>query len=186
MIALIKQMNIFLFGSQATDLNGMAVVMKIYDMLYFLSVELHTNSFEIVPVQLIARETNSERKARFCKARQSKKQKRVEENDHNRQIRLQKDREYKKRKRSQEIDSDKQNRPQKVKECKKRKQSEETDSQQQIRLEKNKSKKKKESNHKKLTVRKQPQIEKDRLYQKQKCAQRVLQPQCEIISQQDY
>ena len=134
MTALIKQMDtFFLFDSHARDSKGMpnpngtAVVMKFNDILdleqhlCFLSIELHTNLFEIVPVQLIAPETNSERKSRLCKARQSKKQKRLEENDHNRHIRLQKDSESKKRKRSEEIDSDKQIRLQKVKELKKRK-----------------------------------------------------------------
>jgi hypothetical protein len=102
MMALIKQMNtFFLFDSHARDSNGMpdpngtAVVMKFNDILdleqhfYFLSMELHTNLFEIVPVQLITSETNSERKARLSKAKQSKKQKHSEENDNNRQIRLQ-------------------------------------------------------------------------------------------------
>ena len=93
----------FLFDSHARDSNGMpnpngtAVVMKFNDILdlelhlYFLSIELHTYLFEIVPVQLIAPETKSERKSRLCKARQSKKHKRLEENDHNRHIRFQKD-----------------------------------------------------------------------------------------------
>ena len=65
MMALIKQMNdFFLFDSHARDSSGMpdpngtAVVMKFTNILellhylYFLSIELHTNSFEIVPVQL--------------------------------------------------------------------------------------------------------------------------------------
>ena len=186
----------FLFDSHARDSKGMpnpngtAVVMKFNDILdleqhlYFLSIELHTNLFEIVPVQLIAPETNSERKSRLCKARQSKKQKRLEENDHNRHIRLQKDSESKKRKRSEEIDSDKQIRLQKVKELKKRKQSEETDSERQIRLQKDRESKKRKQSQETDSER-QLRLEKDRLYQKQKRAQRVSQTQSEI-SQQDY
>ena len=174
MMALIKQMNtFFLFDSHARDSNGMpnphgtAVVMKLNDILdleqhlYFLSIELHTNLFEIVPVQLIAPETNSGKKSRLCKARQSKKHKRLEENDHNRNIRLQKDSESKKRKRSEETDNERQIRLQKDREPKKRKKSQETDSERQL------------------------QLEKDRLHQMQKRAQRVSHTQCEI-SQQDY
>ena len=121
-MVLIKQMNTsFLFDSHAKDSNGMpkpngtCVVMKLTDIsdleqhLYFLSIKLNTNLFEIVPVQLIASETDSERKARLCEARQSKKQKLLEENYHNRQIRRQKDSQSKKRKRrSEETDSERQ------------------------------------------------------------------------------
>ena len=147
-MALIKQVNTFLlFDSHARDPNGMpnpngtAVVMKFNDILdleqhlYFLSIE-HTNLFEIVPVQLIAPETNSERKSRLCKARQSKKHKRFEENYYNRHIRLQKDSESKKRKRPEETDNERQISFQKKRESKKRKQSQETDSERQLRLEK--------------------------------------------------
>ena len=87
--------------------------------MYFLSIKPNTNIFEIVPVQLIASETDSERKARLCEARQSKKQKLLEENYHNRQIRCQKDSQSKKRKRSEETDSERQIRLQKGQEFKK-------------------------------------------------------------------
>jgi hypothetical protein len=196
-MALIKQMNIFfLFDSHARDSNGMpdpngtAVVMKFNDILdleqhfYFLSMELHTNLFEIVPVQLITSETNSERKARLSKAKQSKKQKHSEENDNNRQIRLQRGSESKKRKQSEETNSDRQIRLQKANKFKKRKQSEETDSDRQIRLQKVKESKKRKQSEETDSER-QLRLEKDRLYQKQKHGQRVSQPQCET-SQQDY
>ena len=65
MMALIKQADaLYLFESHARDFSGMpdpngtAVVMKFTDILeleqylYCLSMKLHTNSFEIVPVQL--------------------------------------------------------------------------------------------------------------------------------------
>ena len=81
MMALIKQMNTsFVFDSHARDSTGMrnpngtCVVMKFTDILdldlylYFLSIKLNTNLFEIIPVQLIASETDSEKKARLCEA----------------------------------------------------------------------------------------------------------------------
>jgi hypothetical protein len=107
MMALIKQMDSFyLFDSHARDSCGMpypdgtAVVMKFTNIqeleqhLYSLSIELHANLFEIVPVLLVSSE-----KALLHKASESKKRKRSEETDSARQIRLQKDRESKKRKR---------------------------------------------------------------------------------------
>ncbi len=58
-LALIKQIEPFyLFDLHARDLNGTAVVMKFANIveleqyLYFLSTNLHTNLFEIVPIQL--------------------------------------------------------------------------------------------------------------------------------------
>ncbi len=73
--------------------------------LYSLSIELHTNIFEIVPVQLIA-----SKKAQHHKPSESKKRKRSEETDSKKRIRLQKVREFKTRKQSEETDSEKQKR----------------------------------------------------------------------------
>ena len=77
-MALIKQKStFFLFDSHARDSKGMpnpngtAVVMKLNDILdleqhlHFLLIKLHTNLFEIGPVQLKTPETNSERKSRL-------------------------------------------------------------------------------------------------------------------------
>jgi hypothetical protein len=95
--------------------NGTAVVMKFNDVLdleehlYFLSMELHTNLFEIVPVQLITCETDSETKCcTLCNARHSRKH-----------ITLHMDSEYQKRKLSEETDSDRGIRLQRAKEFKK-------------------------------------------------------------------
>ena len=59
-MVLIKQIDAFFFiDSHASNFNGIAVVMRFNDILdlerhlYFLSIELHTNLFEIEPVQLI-------------------------------------------------------------------------------------------------------------------------------------
>jgi hypothetical protein len=97
--------------------NGTAVVMKFNDVLdleehlYFLSMELHTNLFEIVPVQLITCETDSETKCcTLCNARHSRKH-----------ITLHMDSEYQKRKLSEETDSDRGIRLQRAKEFKKKK-----------------------------------------------------------------
>ncbi len=154
--------------------NGTAVVMNnvinLEQHLYILSVELNTNLFEIVPVQLIACETNSgQRKV----------------NDHKRPIRLKSDRESKKRKRSEETDSDRQIRLQKANEFKRRKQLNETDSNRLIRLEKDReSKKRKKLN--KSDSKRQLRLEKDRLCHKQKRAKEVAQQHQCGISQQDY
>ncbi len=92
------------------DPNGTAVVMKFSNIpeleqyLYSLSIELHTNIFEVVPVQL-----------NICKA---SKQKTKHVNDH----------EYQGKIRSVETEAAKQARLNKASEYKKRKQSEETNS----------------------------------------------------------
>jgi hypothetical protein len=136
MMALIKQMNeFFLFDSHARDSSGMpdpngtAVVMKFTNILeleqylYSLSIELHTNSFEIVPVQFniyIAsksktkcendREYQKKRRSRLKKASDYKKKIQSDKTDSEAQIRLQKVRESIKRRQSKETDSERQNR----------------------------------------------------------------------------
>ena len=219
MMALIKQMNeFFLFDSHARDSSGMpdpngtAVVMKFTNILeleqylYSLSIELYTNSFEIVPVQFniyIASksktkgendreyqkkrrsvETTSEAQIRLQKVRESIKRRQSKETDSERQNRLQKENESKKRKLSEETDSERRNRLQKENESKKRKRSEETDSERRNRLEKeNESKTRKLSEE--TDSERRNRLEKDRLSKKQKRAQRVSQPQPEL-SQTDY
>ncbi len=191
MMALIKQMDSFyLIDSHARnsngtpDPNGTAVIMRFTNVfelerhLYSLSIELHTNIFEIVPVRLIA-----SKKAQHHKPSESKKRKRSEETDSKKRIRLQKAREFKTRKQSEETDSERQTRLQKACESRKRKQSEETDSEKRTRLQKSReSRKRKQSEE--TDSEKQKRLEKDRLYQKQKRAKRVLQPQ--QINQQEY
>ena len=92
------------------DSNGIAVIMKFNDILdleqhlYFLSIELHTNLFEIVPVQLIACGTDNTVHCRKQKNSEYQKRKRSEETDSDRDVRLQKAKEYKKRKVSEETD----------------------------------------------------------------------------------
>ena len=169
MMALIKQTDFFyLFDSHARDSSGMpdpngtAVVMKfakileLEQYLYSLSMLLHANLFEIVPVTLNICKSNcvKDRQTRLKKASEYKKRKQSEETDSERQIRLQKLSESIKWKRSEETDSERQIRLQKDSESKKRKRSEETDTNRQMRL------------------------EKDRLNKKQKRAKKV--------SQQDY
>ena len=196
MMALIKQMNeFFLFDSHARDSSGMpdpngtAVVMKFTNILeleqylYSLSIELHTNSFEIVPVQFniyIA----SKSKTKGENDREYQKKRRSVETTSEAQIRLQKVRESIKRRQSKETDSERQNRLQKENESKKRKLSEETDSERRNRLQKeNESKKRKRSEE--TDSERRNRLEKDRLSKKQKRAQRVSQPQPEL-SQTDY
>ena len=150
------------------DPNGTAVVMKFANILgleqymYSLSMTLHANSFEIVPVQLNIKhvrkaseqkskcvkdreyvqkkrllvETEGDKQARLKKASEYKKRKQSEETDSQQQIRLQKLSESIKQKRSEETDSERQIRLQKDSESKKRKRSEETDTNRQMRLEK--------------------------------------------------
>ena len=136
MMALIKQMNeFFLCDSHARDSSGMpdpngtAVVMKFTNILeleqylYSLSIELHTNSFEIVPVQFniyIAsksktkgendREYQKKRRSRLKKASDYKKKIQSDKTDSEAQIRLQKVRESIKRRQSKKTDSERQNR----------------------------------------------------------------------------
>ncbi|CAB4008888.1 Hypothetical predicted protein [Paramuricea clavata] len=105
----------YLFDSHARDLSGMpnpngtAVVMKFANIiglekyLCSVSLKLHTNLFEIVPVQLYkcidsnkkrkqCEETDIDRQARLHKASET-----LEETNSERQIRLQKDSESKKK-----------------------------------------------------------------------------------------
>ena len=151
MMALIKQTDIFyLFDSHARDSSGMpdpngtAVIMKFANILgleqylYSLSMTLHANSFEIVPVQLNKHVCKaSEQKSKCVKDREYVQKKRLSvETEGDKQARLKKASEYKKRKQSEETDSEQQIRLQKLSEFKKRKQSEETDANRQIRLQK--------------------------------------------------
>ncbi len=171
MMALVKQTdNFYLFDSHARDSYVMKFcnIHELEQYLYCLSIELHSNIFEVVPVQLnickaskqktkhvndqeyqnkrLSVETEGATQARLSKASQYKKRKQSEETNSERQIRLQKERESKKRKQSEETDSERQVRLQKERESKKRKRSEETDSERQVRLQKDKmSKKRKRS-----------------------------------------
>ena len=186
MMALMKQADFFyLFDSHARDSTGMpgpngtAVVMKFVNILeleqylYSVSVTLHANLFEIVPVQLnickaseqkskcvkdqeyvlkkrLLIENEGDKQARLKKASEYKKRKQSEETDSERQIRLQKLSESIKQKRSEETDSEQQIRLQKLSEFTKQKRSEETDSEKQIRLQKD-CESKKQSGQRKLT-----------------------------------
>ncbi len=181
MMALVKQAdNFYLFDSHARDScgmpdpNGTAVVMKFANIheleqhLYSLSIELHSNIFEVVPVQLNmckaskqktkcvndqeyqrkrrSVETEGVKQARLKKASESKERKQSQETDNERQTRLQKVSESKKRKQSEETDSERQLRLQHETDSKKTKRSEETDSERQVRLQKKtESKKRKRS-----------------------------------------
>jgi hypothetical protein len=149
MVAIIKQTDFFyLFDSHARDMSGMpdpngtAVMMRFTNILeleqylYCLSSELHTNSYEIVPIQVnkFISASDIQEKNRLQKANESKKIKRSEETESERQIRLQKDRLSKKQKRLDETDIERQVRLEKKKLNKRQKQSNETDSARQIRL----------------------------------------------------
>ena len=173
MMALMKQMSeFFLFDFHARDSigmpdpNGTAVVMKFTNILeleqylYSLSIELHTNSFEIVPVQL----------NKYI----ASKSKTKGENH----------REYQKKRRSVETTSDKQARPKKASDYKKKIQSYKTDSERQIRLQKVRDMKKRKRSEESDSERRN-RLEKDRLSKKQKRTQRVSQPQPEL-SKTDY
>ena len=137
MMALIKQTEYFyLFDSHARDLHGMPDpngmkfknILDLEQYLYFVSMELHTNLFEIVPLQL-NKHTASKTTARCIT-----------------------DKEYQKKRRSLETEGTKIGRLQKAVDLKKRRQSEETDSKKQSRLKKIESLKK-ESSLNKLKVR---------------------------------
>jgi hypothetical protein len=168
MMALMKQSDFFyLFDSHARDSNGMpdpngtAVVLKFANILeleqylYSLSMTLHANLFEIVPVRLnvcnaaerrLSVENEGHKQARLKKASEYNKRKQSKETDKERQVRLQKASVYKKRKQSEETDSEKQVRLQKLSESIKQKHSEETENEKQIRLQKySESKKRKRS-----------------------------------------
>ncbi|CAB4001286.1 Hypothetical predicted protein [Paramuricea clavata] len=94
------------------DPNGTAVVMKFANILgleqYLYSMTLHTNSFEIVPVQLNIKHVRkaSEQKSKCVKDREYLQKKRLlVETEGDKQARLKKASEYKKRKQSEETDS---------------------------------------------------------------------------------
>ena len=70
-------------------------------------MELHTNSFEIVPVQLNICKT-FDKKTKCSKDQEYQRVRRSEENECDKQARLNKANEYNKRKRSEETDSQKQ------------------------------------------------------------------------------
>ncbi len=174
MVAIIKQTDFFyLFDSHARDMSGMpdhngtAVMMRFTNILELeqcLSSELHTNSYEIVPIQVnkFISAFDIQKKNRLQKASESKKRKRSEETESERQIRLQKDRLSKKQKRLDETDIERQVRPEKKKLNKKQKQSNESDSARQIRL------------------------QRDRLYKKQKRSEQAKKQSTPKISQQEY
>ena len=142
----------FVFDSQDSngmhDPKGTALVMKftyileVEQHLNFLSIKLHTNLFEIVLVQLMASETNSEKKAILCKARHSKKKITMDILDFKKIVCLRKEngfrkvREFKRRRQYEKTDSERQIRLQKDEESKKRKHVLETDSERQLQLEK--------------------------------------------------
>ncbi len=128
--------------------------------LYYLSIELHSNIFEIVPVQFnICKaskqktkhvndqeyqrkrqsvETEGAKQVGLGKASEYKKRKQSEETNSERQIRLQKERESKKRKQSEKTDNERQVSLQKMSESKKRKWSKETGNERQVRAPKRK------------------------------------------------
>ena len=202
MMALVKQRdNFYLFDSHARDScgmpdpNGTAVVMKFSNIheleqyLYSLSIELHTNIFEVVPVQLnICKaskqktkrvndheyqgkirsvETEAAKQVRLNKANEYKKRKQSEETNCERQIRLQKEKESKKRKQSEETDSERQVRLQKERESKKRKRSEEIDSERQVKLQQKKESKKRKQSEETDSER-QVRLQKERESKKRK------------------
>ncbi len=107
------------------DPNGTAVVMKFANIheleqhLYSLSIELHSNIFEVVPVQL-----------NICKASKQK-------------TKCVNDQEYQRKRRSVETEGVKQARLKEASESKKRKQSQETDNERQMMLQKVSESKKK-------------------------------------------
>jgi hypothetical protein len=110
MMALMKQADFFyLFDSHARDSRGMpdpngtAVVMKFVNILeleqylYSVSVTLHANLFEIVPVQLNISKA-SEQKSKCVKDQEYVLKKRLLiENEGDKQARLKKASEYKKK-----------------------------------------------------------------------------------------
>ena len=147
MMAIVKQSNYFyLFDSHARDFNGMpnpngtAVVMKFINTLeleqylYYLSIKLHANLYEIVAVQVnksttakqilsnctkdqeyqknFSMENKGDKQAGLQKESQKgnecKKRKKANETDLQNQNRLERDRLYKKQKRSEETDYEKQ------------------------------------------------------------------------------
>ena len=196
MIALIKQTEYFyLFDSHARDLHGMpdpngtAVVMKFKNILdleqylYSVSMELHTNLFEIVPLQL-NKHAASQTIAKSIRDKEYQKKRRSLETEGTKIARLQKAIDHKKRKQSKETDSEKQNRLKKHGESKKRRQFQEIESQRQKRLKKDRESKKQKQSEETESQR-QIRLEKNRLCQKERCTKSVSQPHSEI-NQQDY
>ncbi len=119
--------------------NGSAVVMKFSDVheleqyLYSLSIELHSNIFEIVPVQLNMCKA-SKQKTKCVNDQEYQRKRRSVETEGVKQARLSKASEYKKRKQTEETNNERQIRLQKISESKKGKRSKETDSGRQVRL----------------------------------------------------
>ena len=148
MMALIKQNDCFyLCDSHARDYmgmpceNGTAVVMKFDDIscveqhLYSLSVELHSNLFELVPVQLIDLSENErlQRNRKRKLALESDSETNKEDLKKDKQRRL----ESKRKTLLREKDCDKQKRLAKANNYERAKKIVETDSQRQSRLERN-------------------------------------------------
>ena len=104
-------MDVMLWECQILN-NGTAVVMQFANMLdveqylYALSDALHSNSFEIVPVQftefLNKSSTKNAQSARLLKNREFQKAKQSKESDCDRQNRLLQKREYMNKKRREE------------------------------------------------------------------------------------
>ena len=156
MMALIKHMECFyLIDPHARnclgmpDPNGTAVVMQFANMLnleqylYTLSEALHSNLFEIVPVQFteivlnrLTKNVNFVHSVRLLKNREFQQAKRSRENDCEKQNRLQNMREYISKKRCEESDLARQTRLNAAKLSQKRKRSVETDLDGQKRLKK--------------------------------------------------
>ena len=170
MVVTMKQNKFFyLFDSHARDSCGMsdsnsnAVVMKFNDVLeleqhlFCLSTKLHTNLFEIVPVQLNKCEVSPKR-TKCVKAQEYQKKRRLRKTQHNKQLRLNKANEYKRRKLSDK-----------------------TDSKRQVRLERLKQKLSNETEFKT-----QMRFEKDRVSKKQKRSRKVLLPTQQEINQYEY
>ena len=154
MMALIKHLECFyLIDSHGRnvlgmpDPNGTAIVMKFANMLdveqylYALSDALHSNLFEIVPVQLTefvnnssAKNVNFAQSVRLLKNKEFQRVKRSNENDCERQNRLLKNREYMKKKRGEESELARQTRLDGANMYQKRKRSVETDLEKENRL----------------------------------------------------
>ena len=171
------------------DPNGTAVVMKFKNILdleqylYSVSTELHTNLFEIAPLQL-NKHAASKTIAKCIRDKEYQKKRCSLKTEGTKIARLQKAIDYKKRKQSKETDSEKQSRLKKDGESKKRRQFQETESQRQIRLEKDRESKKQKQSEETESQR-QIRLEKNRLCQKERHTRSVSQPHSEI-NQQDY
>ena len=122
-------------------------IIELEQYLYCLSMELHTNSFEIVPVQLNIWK-NFDRKTKCLKDQEYQRVRRSEENECDKQARLNKSNQHNKIKLSEEADTQKQIRLQNDRESKKRKLSIETESERQIKLQKESESKKQSGQNK--------------------------------------